>query len=85
MPYHVLAMVHLTHVASKWCDLPIVRCYKQFLEGTTAFATSGMTCTCNGIVATDYLQWFTCDACFYSIEIIITSSHMNIHMEAYKF
>ena len=54
------------------CDLPIARCYKQFLEGTTAFATSGRTSTCNGIVARDYLQWFTCNASFHSIEILIT-------------
>ena len=28
----------------------------MFLESTSALATSGMTCTCNEIVATDYLQ-----------------------------
>ena len=66
------------------CDLPIARCYKQFLEGTTAFARSGRTFTCNGIVATDYMQLFTCDASFYSIQIMITSSHMDIHMKAYE-
>ena len=57
------------------CNLPIARCYKQFLEGTTAFATSGRTFTCNGIVATDYLQWFTCNAIFHSIEIMIAADN----------
>ena len=63
------------------CDLPIAVCYKQFLEGTTAFAMSGRTFTCNGTVAKDYFQWFTCDASFHSIEIMITSSHIAIHMK----
>ena len=66
------------------CDLPIARCYKQLLEGTTALAMSGRTLTCNGIVATGYLQWFTCDASFHSIDIMIASSHMDIHMKAYE-
>ena len=54
------------------------------MDATTAFATSGRTFTCNGIVAKDYLQQFTCDASFQSIEITIASSHMNIHMKAYE-
>ena len=52
------------------------------LEGTTAFATSSRIFTCNGILAMVYLQWFTCDASFHSIEIMITSSHMDIYMKA---
>ena len=48
---------------------------------TTDFATSGRAFTCNGIVAIDYLQWFTCDDSFHSIEITIASSHMDIHMK----
>ena len=66
----------LTDVASKLhimlaiCSLKGV---EQFLEVTSALATSGMSLTCNGLFATDYLQWFTCDANFHSIEIMMAS------------
>ena len=77
----------LTDVASKWfffCDLSISGHCNQFLIVTLALAMCGIPCTYNGLLATVYLQWFTCDANFHPIEIIIVPSHMSILMKAYE-
>ena len=80
LPTETIVLVPLTHVASKWSFLGAM-CP---LEGTTAFATSSRIFTCNGILAMVYLQWFTCEASFHPIEIMITSSHTDIYMKAYE-
>ena len=55
-------------------DLLIVGCCEQFQGATTAFAKCVMSCACNGLLATVYMQWFTCDAYIHLMEITVTSS-----------
>ena len=57
---------------------------KQFMEVNLALAMCDIPCTCNGLLATVYLQWYTCDTNFHPIEIMIVSSHMSILMKAYE-
>ena len=45
----------------------------------TAFATCDIPCTCNGLLATVYLKWLTCDANFFK-----QSAHMRYHMTVYE-
>ena len=57
------------------CDLLIAGCCEQFLEGTTYLATYVLSCTCNCLLATVYLQQFIC-------EIILTAACMSYIMKA---
>ena len=52
-------------------DMLIARVCEQFLETKTTLAMCSILCTLNGIVATDYIEWCTCDGNFYPIEISI--------------
>ena len=77
----------MTDVASKWhfcCNLTVAGCCKQFLVVSLILVLCGIPCTCKGLLATVYLQWFTCDSNFHPIEIMIVSSHMSILMKAYE-
>ena len=75
----------LTDVASKYTFLVVIcslqgvarSCRKllQFKQHVTNIEP-----TCNDLLITVYLQWFTCDA-IHLIEIIIASSH---HRKAYE-
>ena len=56
----------------------------QILEGTTALAMNVMSYTCNGLLATVYVQWFTCNSIFFSMAIAITSAHIEYHMRAHE-
>ena len=66
------------------CDLLISRGCKQFLTNTWVVASGGILCTCNDIVATDYLQRCNRNGNFHLIEIIITPLNMSYYMNAYE-
>ena len=72
----------LSDVASKWAFLDAI-CSLQGVAGSY-YSSSNMWLpfTGNDLLATVYLQWFTCDANFHSKEIIIASSHMSYHWKA---
>ena len=53
----------MTYVVSKWRFSHCRGC-KQFLESTTAFATSDVACARNNLFATGYLKSLTSDANF---------------------
>ena len=65
-------------------DLLIAGCCEQFLEGTTALVTCVLSCTCNGPLATAYMQWFTCNANFHLMEMTVTSSQLKYNIKAYN-
>ena len=67
------------------CDLPIAGDCKQLLVVTLALTMCGIPCrpTRNRLLATVYLQWFTCNPNCYPIEIMVLSSHMSILMKPY--
>ena len=73
----------LTDVASKWAFLVTI-CSLQGVAGSY-YSSSNMWLpfTCNDLRTVVYLQWFTCDANFHAIEIIIGSSHMRHHRRVY--
>ena len=75
-------MKPLTHVASKWpffgCDLLVEGYCELFLEVTVALARCIMSCTCNNLIATVYLQWFTCDGSISKIASHIVCEHSAI-------
>ena len=75
-----------TRTLTEWSLEPILHnaCFEQFLEATTALATSDMPCTCNGLLATFYLQHCTCNGNFHLIEIIVASSCIRNQMKAYE-
>ena len=52
------------------CEIPIARCYKQFLEGAKALAMSGMSCTYTGLLA------IACNANLFSMGLVIASSNI---------
>ena len=68
------------------CSLRSAHCRVLHIVAGSYYSSSNMWLpfTCNDLLATVYLQWFTCDANFHSIEMIIASSHMRYHRKAYE-
>ena len=62
-------LMPLTDVPSKWSFLDAI-CSLQGVAGSNMW----LPFTCNDLLATVYLQWFTCGANVNSIEMIIASS-----------